>query len=680
MINRHKLVNRHNPKLNEVNLESPLTVGNGEFAFTADVTGLQTLYDEHVKKHVPLCTMSQWGWHTAPDNGTTYTLEDIVMTEYESNGRKVKYAVEKKPGNEAIYDWLRTNPHRLNLGRIGFYWDNRAIKLESITNIRQELNLYEGIIESEFTIHGEKVHVRTMCHQEKDVLGFMIESPALLSGLLTVKIEFPYGSSDITASDWNKVEAHRTILSKQSENHIYLQRALDEDNYYVSIHVETQAEQFIGSHCVHIKSKEDRLMFSTSFIKEDRDETVSFVDIHNSSIMGWKDYWEQGAMVKLHDSKDDRADELERRIILSLYLLAIQSCGSAPPQETGLTCNSWYGKFHLEMYPWHCAFLPLWGRSKLLVKGLDWYTEHLPQAIENANRNGYKGARWPKMVAYDAIDSPSIIATLLIWQQPHIIYMLELFYQSEKNEEILMKYWDVIKETAEFMCDFVVWNEETNRYDLPSPIIPAQEEHDPRSTVNPTFELEYWHFTLKIAYDWSLRIGQEEKRWKEVSDTMADLSLYNNLYMAHEKCNNTFEEFNRDHPSMLGAFGFIPGERVNPNNMQLTLEKVLECWDFNSMWGWDFALMAMTNVRLGNAKGAMDILLMDTAKNSYVASGNNFQRLRKDLPLYLPGNGSLLLAVAIMIAGYAGCDKKTPGIPDDGMWNVEFEGMNQFPY
>jgi hypothetical protein len=680
MINRHELVNRHNPKLKQVNLESPLTVGNGEFAFTVDVTGLQTLYDEHANKYVPLCTMSQWGWHTTPDNGNTYTLKDLIMTEYESNGRKVNYAVEKKPGNEIIYDWLRINPHRLNLGRIGFYWDGKSVDNNSITDINQELNLYEGRIESSFKIYGEQVHVETICHHNKDVLGFKIDSPALSKGKLTVKIEFPYGSHDITASNWDSIDAHQTITLEEFDNHLLLQRVLDNDEYYVTIHTETKVNKNIKSHCIEISALEDSLVFSVKFSKEKKDFNLSVKEIRFSSINGWREFWENGAMVLLHDSKDERADELERRIILSLYLLAIQSCGSMPPQETGLTCNSWYGKFHLEMYPWHCAFLPLWGRSELLLKSLNWYVDHLPRAKENAKRNGYKGARWPKMVAYDGVDSPSIIATLLIWQQPHIIYMLELCYQSEKNVEMLHQYWEVIKETAEFICDFVVWNEHTNRYDIPSPLIPAQEEHDPRITFNPTFELEYWHFTLKIAHDWSKRIGKEVKVWKYISDNMAELPLHDELYLAHENCKDTFEKFAKDHPSMLGAFGLIPGERVKPINMKMTIDKVLECWDFNSMWGWDFALMAMTYVRLGDAKGAMDILLMDTAKNSYVESGNNFQRLRNDLPLYLPGNGSLLLAVAMMTAGYASSNKKAPGIPEDGSWKVEFEGMKPFPY
>jgi hypothetical protein len=45
VINRYELVNRHNPVLTKADKSSPLTVGNGNFAFTADITGMQTLYE-----------------------------------------------------------------------------------------------------------------------------------------------------------------------------------------------------------------------------------------------------------------------------------------------------------------------------------------------------------------------------------------------------------------------------------------------------------------------------------------------------------------------------------------------------------------------------------------------------------------------------------------------------------
>src|SRR5579859_6368658 len=84
-IDRRAVVVRHNPTLTAIDPRSPLSVGNGEFAFTADPTGLQTfptLYDEHM----PLCTLSQWGWHTTPN---PIGSSEFRLTEFDTFGRKV---------------------------------------------------------------------------------------------------------------------------------------------------------------------------------------------------------------------------------------------------------------------------------------------------------------------------------------------------------------------------------------------------------------------------------------------------------------------------------------------------------------------------------------------------------------------------------------------------------------
>ena len=65
-IDRQALVTRHNPVLRTFDPESPLSVGNGQFAFTVDVTGLQT-FPEAFDRTIPLGTLSQWGWHSAPN-------------------------------------------------------------------------------------------------------------------------------------------------------------------------------------------------------------------------------------------------------------------------------------------------------------------------------------------------------------------------------------------------------------------------------------------------------------------------------------------------------------------------------------------------------------------------------------------------------------------------------------
>lgn len=54
-IQRRKIVESINVRRNASSDTTPLQVGNGNFAFGADITGLQTFH--------PFATMSTWGWH-----------------------------------------------------------------------------------------------------------------------------------------------------------------------------------------------------------------------------------------------------------------------------------------------------------------------------------------------------------------------------------------------------------------------------------------------------------------------------------------------------------------------------------------------------------------------------------------------------------------------------------------
>ena len=67
------------------------------------------------------------------------------------------------------------------------------------------------------------------------------------------------------------------------------------------------------------------------------------------------------------------------------------------------------------------------------------------------------------------------------------------------------------------------------------------------------------------------------------------------------------------------------------------------------------------------------ITWMRWQKNTYLVSGHNYQDAR--LRLYLPGNGGLLMAVAMMCAGWDGSIHPNPGFPQDGNWNVKWEGL-----
>lgn len=700
-IDRYALVSRHNPVLEAVDVDSPLTVGNGELAFTADVTGLQTLYEEYLDT-CPLCTMSQWGWHTKPVSGERYdyTLKDLAMTEFDYNGRKVVYPKNPKPGNEEVYEWLRKNPHRLDLARIGFEYEDKEIRADRLTGIHQELDLYSGILKSSFLLDGKGCQVETACDNGEDgahdTVGIRVRSFMLGEGTLSVVLAFPYGSPAKSAADFDSPSLHSTETVEQDEHSVLLKRTLDRDVYYVRL-VFGQGVKVLmpdtdsGSYKAHrivLKSEGEVLELAVSFMKGDMDAEAggaaqpdvprtNAVQVFENSRSYWKGFWEKGAILQLHDSPDPRAEELERRIILSMYLLAVNSCGSAPPQETGLTCNSWYGKMHLEMYFWHCAWAPLWGHTELLERSLPWYLARMEEARENAARNGYRGCRWPKMVALDGIDSPSKVAPMLLWQQPHIIFMLELCFRENHDDGFRRRYWPLVKETADFMADIAVYNQEKGCYELVAPVIPVQECHRPEETLNPAFEVSYWRYTLGTAVRWARELGMEcDPRWEEVGERMAVLTEEDGCYLAHEKCHTTFTVQNHDHPSMLMSYGVLADERLSGETMKNTLQKVLECWSYPSLWGWDFAVMAMTAVRLGEPGQAVDILLKDTPKNQYVKSGNNNQIIRKDLPLYLPGNGSLLLAIPMMAEGYEGCGRKAPGFPED--WVVEAEGMQRY--
>ena len=146
---------------------------------------------------------------------------------------------------------------------------------------------------------------------------------------------------------------------------------------------------------------------------------------------------------------------------------------------------------------------------------------------------------------------------------------------------------------------------------------------------------------------------------------MAPLPAKDGVYLAHENCPQTFTERNRDHPSMLMALGWLPGEGVDRETMRRTLKKVMAEWRWADTWGWDYPMVAMTAAALGEPQIAVDALMKETPKNVYLPNGHNYQR--PNLHLYLPGNGGLLAAVALMATKWDAFPKDT--------WTVRHEGL-----
>jgi hypothetical protein len=345
----------------------------------------------------------------------------------------------------------------------------------------------------------------------------------------------------------------------------------------------------------------------------------------------WHDFWRTGGAVDLSGSAHPQAWELERRLVLSQYLTAVQCAGSLPPQESGLTHNSWCGKLHLEMHWWHAAHFALWGRAPILERSLAWYLAQLPQARAAAARLGWPGARWPKCVKPDGRETPSWIGPFLIWQQPHPIFFAELLYRAQPHSDVLHRYRDLVQATAECMAALPAWDATTERYVLGPPLCPAQEaciflpEYGVEAMRNPTFELSYWVFSLAVAQEWRHRLGlPPERDWARVQRGLAMPTVADGVYLAAETLPQSYTNpaLLQDHPAVLGALGMLPGATMDTDTMRRTLMRVREVWQWQGWtWGWDYPLAAMCAARLGLPEQAIALLLMETPANRWLPKG-----------------------------------------------------------
>lgn len=681
-IDREALLARNNPQVAAFDSLASLSVGNGEFAFTVDATGLQT-FPELYSKGVPLGTQSQWGWHSF-GNPENYKPEEYLKEYDFGRGHKEVYACQfKEEGRQkGASNWYRMNPHRLHLGIVGLEL-GEGVTATDIKDIKQTLDLKKGTINSHFTLNGNAFDVQTVCHPTQDLVSASVTSPARAG--INLRFPYPTGAHADDACNWDANDKHSTEIVRQDAQSAVLKRTLDATTYFVTLKWEGKAALTEKSKNYFVLTPEtDTLSFSCLFTPEvpAADKAVpAFAETAAATADYWTAFWKNGAAVDFSRCTDPRASELERRVVLSQYLLAIQSAGSVPPQETGLTYNSWFGKFHLEMIWWHQSWQALWGHPELLDRTLGWYETVEPVAREIARRQGFDGVRWMKMTDPSGTEAPSNVGSFLIWQQPHFIYLAELVYRANPSDEVIRKYNHLVQETAKFMYSFATYDDFHGRFLLKG-AIPAQETLRAATTINPPFELSYWHYAMQTAQKWRERVGEKRNlEWDELIDKLSPLA-YNedSLYLASEDALDTYKDirFTSDHMAVLGSVGILPMNKlIRADYMKNTLNWIWDNWNWGKTWGWDYPMTAMNATRLGEPEKAVGALLMDKRTNTYLLNGHNYQDGR--LRCYLPGNGGLLTAVALMCAGWDGCEVPNPGFPKDGTWDVRWEGLKPMP-
>lgn len=183
-IDRHALVTRHNVVIEEFSSRRPLQVGNGEFAFNFDVTGLQSF--------TPFNTLSQWGWQSSP-MPSGESLEQFAGQTWMTHGRPVWYPMPD-PARPELSQWMASNPHRINLGRIGLLLTSRdrtVVVPSDLKGISQALDLWSGVCVSRFELKGTPVMVKTACDPSSDTLAVQVYSPLIKEGRLSVFFACP---------------------------------------------------------------------------------------------------------------------------------------------------------------------------------------------------------------------------------------------------------------------------------------------------------------------------------------------------------------------------------------------------------------------------------------------------------------------------------------------------------
>lgn len=360
-IDRKSVVSRFNPSRNASSSSTPMQVGNGNFAFGADVTGLQTF--------LPYAILSSWGWKN-DSFPPGKTLEDVLSYEgvqLLNHGHEVQYEFLNATGasedQQELQQWLISNPNRVNLGRTGLAFlespggkANESVTEEDLKDIVQTLDLWTGQMTTTFTFEGTNVTVRTVCAQDSDVVGVQVVSPLVAQRRLGLFIDFPWndGSQKFSApfvGVFNMTANHTTQLHVMGSNRAQISHTMVNNTFVTDIGGESSFEISRDDPMAHrytlIPSSGGSSTFEVSFGFTSASSSPFFVSpfdgpaspprfqsVVQSSDYAWGSFWTDGGFVDVSTgSTDDRAEELQRRIVLAQYLLRVNEAGDYPPQE-----------------------------------------------------------------------------------------------------------------------------------------------------------------------------------------------------------------------------------------------------------------------------------------------------------------------------------------------------------
>lgn len=583
---------KYNLKFNHIDSKNPVTIGNGDFAITLDQTGTQSLYETY--KDIPLSTMSNKNWF--------YKDKKNIKPSYVDGKAYMLFNLD----NDQNYQTNRQYPFKYSFMQILLYDNDKLIDINNIKDVKQELDLYKGIVTSSFN-YKEKINKTiSFIYQDHDEFNFKLQSDNLN---LALKFNYP----SYTKNGY-RLDILPNVLVK--EDRITL---LYDDKNSLSF---------------KLKSSSNYQIVENTLIFDDNNVSFSLAldEIKEGKLLD--EFWKCDNGIIIDN------EELVKKMVLSKYLLHVNSTGIYPPQESGLTYNCWNSKFHLEMHLIHSLWNIYNNHVGDLVKSFDYYLSIMPSSLKRASLNGYKGLRFPKMTGPDGEDSPSNIGPLLIWQAPHILFMLQEIYYLYNKENIIKKYEPLISGTIDFMISFLTLKD--SKYQMLDPLLEACESIPLDRCQNPSFELEYWRYTLerqpKID---TVLYGHQRYDYLDITSKIITPKEDDGIYLKTYGVIDKYDLY-KDHPTEGFLMSFFKSKIVDKEKMVKTIDYILKNMDLSSYWGWDFPFLGLSLLNCGEIEKSIEVTQLNTINNQYLYNGYNTSP-RDDLKAYLPGNGAFLI-------------------------------------
>lgn len=583
---------KYNLKFNHIDSKNPVTIGNGDFAITLDQTGTQSLYE--IYKDIPLSTMSNKNWF--------YKDKKDIKPSYVDGKAYMLFNLDNDPN----YQTNRQYPFKYSFMQILLYDNDKLIDINNIKDVKQELDLYKGIVTSSFN-YKEKINKTiSFIYQDHDEFNFKLQSDNLN---LALKFNYP----SYTKNGY-RLDILPNVLVK--EDRITL---LYDDKNSLSF---------------KLKSSSNYQIVENTLIFDDNNVSFSLAldEIKEGKLLD--EFWKCDNGIIIDN------EELVKKMVLSKYLLHVNSTGIYPPQESGLTYNCWNSKFHLEMHLIHSLWNIYNNHVGDLVKSFDYYLSIMPSSLKRASLNGYKGLRFPKMTGPDGEDSPSNIGPLLIWQAPHILFMLQEIYYLYNKENIIKKYEPLISGTIDFMISFLTLKD--SKYQMLDPLLEACESIPLDRCQNPSFELEYWRYTLerqpKID---TVLYGHQRYDYLDITSKIITPKEDDVIYLKTYGVIDKYDLY-KDHPTEGFLMSFFKSKIVDKEKMVKTIDYILKNMDLSSYWGWDFPFLGLSLLNCGEIEKSIEVTQLNTINNQYLYNGYNTSP-RDDLKAYLPGNGAFLI-------------------------------------